>query len=427
MSGIETGGQEPAFAAFVGIDWADQKHVWCLQGQDSTKRESGELEHTPEAVEAWVAQLCQRFGNRPIAVALEQSRGSLVFMLAKYEPLHLFPVPSTMSASMRKALYPSGSKDDPRDADVLLDLLLQHRNKLRRLSPDTEATRRIQNLVEERRKLVDEKTEHTNRLASHLKIYFPQMLKWFEHLDTELVCALLERWPTLEDLQKVPPSKLRKFLGKHHCRNQELTEWRILAIRQSIRAIRDRAVIEAKSAAVKVIVQLIRILLEGIADLDERIGEAAAAHPDFFIFKSLPGAGPALAPRLLAAFGSQRERYRNAGEVQTYSGIAPVMEKSGKKQWIHFRWACPKFLRQSFHEWAGHSIGYSVWARAYYRQQRGKGVDHHGAVRALAFKWIRIVFRCWKQRVAYDESKYLAALTRRGSPLVAVVAIAKAL
>jgi hypothetical protein len=228
------------------------------------------------------------------------------------------------------------------------------------------------------------------------------MVNWFEHLDTELVCALLERWPTLEELQKVPSAKLRTFFAKHHCRNRELIEWRILAIRQSIPAIRDRAVIEAKSAAVKVIVQLIRILLEGIADLDERIEEAAAAHPDFFIFKSLPGAGPALAPRLLAAFGSQRERYRNAGEVQTYSGIAPVMEKSGKKQWIHFRWACPKFPRQSFHEWAGHSIGHSVWARAYYRQQAGKGVDHHGAVRALAFKWIRIVFRCWKERVAYD-------------------------
>ena len=263
---------------------------------------------------------------------------------------------------------------------------LQHRNKLRRLSPDTEPTRRIQNLAEERRKLVDEKTEHNNRVTSHLKTYFPQMLNWFEHLDTELVCALLERWPTLEELQKVPPAKLRTFFGKHHCRDQELIEWRILAIRQSIPAIQDRAVIEAKSAAVKVIVQLIRILLEGIADLDGRIEEAAAAHPDFFIFKSLPGAGAALAPRLLAAFGSQRERYRNAGEVQTYSGVAPVIEKRGKKQWLHFRWACPKFLRQSFHEWAGHSIGHSVWARAYYRQQRGKGVDHHGAVRALAFK-----------------------------------------
>jgi transposase len=416
---------EPQFAAFVGIDWADQKHAWCLRAADSEKRESGGLEHTPEAIEAWVAQLCQRFGNRPIAVAVEQSRGSLVFMLTKYELLHLFPVPSTMSANMRKALYPSGSKDDPRDADVLLDLLLLHRDKLRRLSPDTEATRRVQNLVEERRRLVDEKTAQTNRLTSHLKIYFPQMLQWFEDLDTELVGALLERWPTLEELQKVSPAALRTFFTQHHCRDQERIEQRILGIHQSIPAIRDRAVIEAKSTVVKVIVQIIRTLREGIADLDKRIEAAAAAHPDFFIFDSLPAAGEVLAPRLLAAFGSQRDRYRNADEVQTFSGIAPVMENSGKKQWIHFRWACPKFLRQSFHEWAGHTIGYSVWARSYYRQQRSKGVDHHAAVRSLAFKWIRIVFRCWQDRVAYDESKYLAALARRGSPLAAVATVAQ--
>ena len=176
MSDVELVKQKPQFAAFIGIDWGDKRHVWCLQAIDSEKRESGGLEHTPEAVEAWVAQLCQRFGNRPIAVAVEQSRGSLVFMLAKYELLHLFPVPSTMSANMRKALYPSGSKDDPRDADLLLELLLKHRDNLRRLSPDTEATRRVQNLVEERRKLVDEKTAQTNRLTGDLKIYFPQVL-----------------------------------------------------------------------------------------------------------------------------------------------------------------------------------------------------------------------------------------------------------
>jgi transposase len=276
-------------------------------------------------------------------------------MFSKYEPLHLFPVPPTMSASMRKALYPSGSKDDPRDADLLLDLLLLHRDKLRRLSPDTEATRRVQNLVEERRKLVDEKTAQTNRLTGDLKIYFPQILKWFERLDTELTCALLERWPTLEELQKVPPAKLRTFFHKHHCRDQELIERRLLAIRQAIPAIHDRAVIEAKGMVVKVTVQLIPRLVQGIADLDAKIEEAAAAHPDFFIFDSLPGAGRALAPRLLVAFGSQRERYDSAAEVQCYSGIAPVTEKSGKMKWVHFRWACPKFLRQSFHEWAGHS------------------------------------------------------------------------
>jgi len=422
MSEIEVMGQEPQFAAFVGLDWADQKHAWCLQAAGATQRENGEVEHTPEAVEAWVGQLCRRFGNRPIAVAVEQVKGALVFMLSKYELLHLFPVAPAMSASMRDALYPSGAKDDPRDAELLLDLLMKHRDKLRRLAPDSEATRRVQNLVEERRNLVDEKTAQTNRLTNHLKIYFPQMLGWFDRLDTELVCALLERWPTLEELQKVPPARLRTFFRKHRCRDQELIERRMVGIQQAIPATRDRAVIEAKSAVVKVSAQLIRSLARGIADLDRKIEEAAEAHPDFFIFESLPGAGAALAPRLLAAFGSQRERYANAEEVQAYTGIAPVTERSGKKKWVHFRWACPKFLRQTFHEWAGHSIAHSQWARNYYQQQRERGKGHHAAVRGLAFKWIRIVFRCWKDEVVYDENKYLAALAKRNSPLAAIAA-----
>src|SRR2546430_4149544 len=75
-----------------------------------------------------------------------------------------------------------------------------------------------------------------------------------------------------------------------------------------------------------------------------------------------------MAPRLLAAFGSQRERYQNAVEMQTFSGIAPVTESSGKSSWVHFRFACSKFLRQSFHEWAALSITQSQWARAYYER-----------------------------------------------------------
>ena len=129
-----------------------------------------------------------------------------------------------------------------------------------------------------------------------------------------------------------------------------------------------------------------------------------------------------MAPRLLAALGSQRDRYASAEEVQKYSGIALVTERSGKKKWVHFRWACPKFLRQSFHEWAGHSIAQSVWARAYYQQQRQRGKDHHAVVRALAFKWIRIVFRCWQDRVAYDETRYLRTLATRGSHLTSAFA-----
>ena len=421
MSKRETMQPELEFVAFVGIDWADQKHVWCLQAAGSTERESGELEHRPETVEAWVGELCRRFGPGPIAVAVEQVKGGLVCMLRKYECLHLFPVPSTMSAAMRKVLYPSGAKDDPRDADLLLDLLLQHRDRLRHLKPDNEETRRVQNLVEERRKLVDEKTAQLNRLIGYLKIYFPQMLEWFERLDRKLVCEFLERWPSLEELKKVSPAELREFFRHHRGVHPELTQDRIRGIVQAVPAIQDRAVIEAKGAVVQVIAQLLRSLLDGIANLDRKIAEAAGAHPDFFIFESLPGAGAALAPRLLAALGSQRDRYGSADEVQKYSGIAPVTETSGKKKWVHFRWACAKFLRQSFHEWAGHTIAYSAWARAYYQQQRERGNDHHAAVRSLAFKWIRIVFRCWQDRVAYDENKYLAALAKRGSPLNSVL------
>src|SRR6201984_3216988 len=243
----EIGSQpEPEFAAFIGIDWADQKHIWCLQSAGSAKRETGELEQTPEAVESWVAHLYQRFAQRPIAVAVEQSRGALVFMLSKYEPLHLFPVPPQMASSMRQALYPSGAKDDPRDADLLLDLVLQHRNKLRRLSPDSEATRRVQNLVEERRKLVDEKTAQINRLTDHLKVYFPQMLDRFGRLDSKLVCPLLEGWPALEELQKASPASLRTFFRKHRCRDRERIECRVEAIRRALPAIQERGGVEAK-------------------------------------------------------------------------------------------------------------------------------------------------------------------------------------
>src|SRR5438552_11723576 len=75
------------FAALAALDWADQKHVWALQAADSEQVEQGQMDHTPEAVEIWAAGLAQRFGGRPVAVALEQARGALLFMLAKYEHL----------------------------------------------------------------------------------------------------------------------------------------------------------------------------------------------------------------------------------------------------------------------------------------------------------------------------------------------------
>ena len=409
---------EPSFSAFVAIDWADQKHVWSLQRANSDQREHGEIQHTPEAIEAWVGGLFSRFPEQPIALAVEQSRGALVFMLSKYEHLHIYPIHPRAAAQFRAALYPSGAKDDPVDANLLLDLLVHHRGHLRRLSPDTEQTRLIQQLVEARRTLVNEKTRQSNRLTAKLKLYFPQILTWFGEVDSALVGALLDRWPTLEVLQRARQASLRSFFTQPNCRSTELIEQRLEQIRQAIPAIRDTAVIQSAVAMVTVLVALIATLRQGIAAFDSQIEQAVAAHPDCAIFNSFPGAGPVLAPRLLAAFGSQRDRYQTAAEIQQFSGIAPVLVRSGKTAWVHYRWACPKFLRQTFQEWAGHSIGFCDWARAFYQQQRKRGAGHHAAVRALAFKWIRIAFRCWKDGVPYDDSRYLQSLRRRGSPLV---------
>jgi hypothetical protein len=98
-----------------------------------------------------------------------------------------------------------------------------------------------------------------------------------------------------------------------------------------------------------------------------------------------------------------------------------ITEPSGKSEWVHVRWACPRFLRQTFHVWAAHSIGFCDWARAYYRQQRDRGKDHHAAVRALTFKWIRIAFRYWKDGVLYNDARYIQSLRRRASPLTAII------
>jgi hypothetical protein len=188
----------------------------------------------------------------------------------------------------------------------------------------------------------------------------------------------------------------------------------------------DPAIITPGVTLVRTMLAVAAALNEGIGELEKSIEKVTSAHPDYFIFTSFPGAGPAMAPRLLAAFGSIRERFASADEVLSLAGIAPVMEASGKQCWIHFRWACPKFLRQTFHEFAGLSIQSCVWAREFYDQQRSKGNGHHAAVRSLAFKWIRILFRCWKSHQAYDDCVYLAARAARACPLPMPTAVAPA-
>jgi hypothetical protein len=63
------------YAAYIAIDWADQKHAFSLQEDGHRKKETGVIEQKPQLIGAWMAKLRERFGSRPIAIAVEQSRG----------------------------------------------------------------------------------------------------------------------------------------------------------------------------------------------------------------------------------------------------------------------------------------------------------------------------------------------------------------
>lgn len=413
--------QPATFAAFIGIDWADEKHAISLCTTEQSAPEHYELEHQPELIVQWLNQLQQRFPGQRIAVALEQSRGPLIYALMSYEFLVLFPVNPQTLVKYRKAFYVSGAKDDPVDADLLRELVTLHRDKLRAWHPDDALTRTITLLVQYRRDLVDSRTRLTNQLSGLLKLYFPQALQWAGELTTIQACDFLQRWPTLEKVQRTSPGKLQQFYQAHGCRRAQLIAQRLAQIAAAHPLTRDSAVITATVPMVQALINQLRPLVADLARLDQQLEELFAQHADQAVFSSFPGAGKVLAPRLLVAFGSDRTRFASAQEMQQFSGIAPVIERSGKTCFVHRRFACPKFVRQSFHEFAAQSIRWSPWAKVYYRQQLRRGQKHHAAVRSLAFRWIRILFICWQTRRPYSEDFYQQALRKRGSGLVSLL------
>jgi transposase len=342
----------------------------------------------------------------------------IVYALQKYDCFVIFPINPSTLAKYRETFQPSRAKDDPTDAQLAVDLILRHPERFKPLRPQSINMRTLTTLVEQRRELVGDKIRITNRLRVALKQYYPQMLEWFDHIDTPLFCEFLKRWPTLTQAKRARKNTFRTFFREHNMRFEQVLDKRLAAIKTASPLTTDEAVIVPYRLQALVFIEQLRIVLEEIKRFDAEIEAVAEQHADYALFSALPGAGPTLAPRLLVAFGEQRERYKNAEDMQKYSGVAPVTERSGKKHWVHWRWQCPTFMRQTFVEWASQTINKSYWAGAYYRQQRAKGCTYQSAVRALAFKWIRILYRCWQTRTPYDEMVYLKALERRGSPLI---------
>lgn len=410
-----------AYAATIGVDWADQKHDLWIQPGGGGKPEHRVLEQTPEAIHEWAAQLRARFPDQSVALAIETSRGALIHALHAYDFIVIYPINPKMLHSYRESFRVSGAKDDRADAMLLEEYLRQHQGKLRPLWPDTMLTRKLGLLVEKRRELVDQRTRLVNTLHTLIKTYYPLVEALFDDFTAPIVSAFLLKWPELAALQKTPAPRLRAFFYAQHSRNGKRIEQRLEAIAKAQALSSDPALVQPSSFMAKTYAGLLQVLHTAIAQIDKDIQQTFDQHPDAAIFRSFPGAGPVMAPRLLAAFGTDRNRFQSAQEVQQFYGIAPVKKQSGKSKVIHMRYRCPKFGRQTFHENAGQALKEKGWTHNFYQQQRAAKKGHHAGVRSLAFKLIRIHYACWKESLPYDPARYEKSLRARGTTLLTAI------
>ena len=350
------------FTAYVGIDWADAKHDICVRSADGEVVEFDCISSRPEAIAAWAQSLYGRFGG-PIAVAVELTKGPIIWALGRYDFIVLFPVNPLMLARYREAFTPSRAKDDPTDAELALDLITRHPERFEPLKSQSVEMRKLMALVEHRYKVLCDQRRMVNRLGHALKRYYPQVLEWFRRHNTAVFCDFLARWPTLQQVKRARSNRLKRFFEEHNVRFVHLIEARIRAIKEAVPLTEDEAVVEPHRLQVEVLIEQLRLTIDALKRYDDEITATVQQLPDYdLLFSPLPGAGHILAPRLLAAFGEDRERYQCADELLMYSGIAPVTVRSGKSSWVRWRWQCPTFMRQTLVDWARQTINKSAWA-----------------------------------------------------------------
>jgi transposase len=413
------------YQLFVGIDRSDfNLDIACLDAGGNTENRT-KISTRPEALLEWVQALRCANPAGQIAACIEQPCANIASFLGQFDFIDLFLVNPVLIKSYRESFHTARPKDDKKDAGCIALFLLERYRKLEPWRPGSAQIRQLRAYLEHRRSLVDQVTETTNRLTSTLKIYYPQALELSgKNLGAPLACRFLARFPDLETLRSTPAAELRAFYYANASRRKPVVEKRVAAAAAAIPITTDEGIIAPGRELALFLVRQLDLLRPQIARYEELIATIMAEHDDTKIFESLPGAGPNLSARLLATFGDDRSRFPTAESVQRLTGIAPVTKQSGKKRHVHRRFTkrtCPHFEHQSFIEWVGQTILKPGWARAYWKQQREKKVGHWAIMRALAYKWIRILHRCWTDRVPYDEARYVEALRRAGSPVAELI------
>ena len=400
---------------WVGADWADEKHCFFARKPDGSPGQLHWLEAKPKKLDEFFLKLHHEYPGGKIGVVLEKTRGPLVYNLLKHPFVRLYPINPRCLSDFRGTLKASGAKSDPLDCELACELGYKHGERLRPFEVGDGLTRQLMLLTEQRRDLVDHQTAFSNQLTAALKSYYPLAVELFSDNICGTLCQdFLRRWPTLADVKKAKPQVLRSFFYAHRCRSEERIVQRLEAVAQASALTEDPALISVMQLQALSLCGCLQGVQKAIEAYEKRIAEVFATHAKASVFASFPAAGPAMAPRLAAAFGTLEDNFPTPSHLQCLSGVAPVQKQSGKTKVVLFRWARPIFLHQTFVEYARLSVQKSAWANLLAEQLKEKGWSAFRIYRFLAFKWIRIMWRCWKDGTTYDEIRYLKALQKRG-------------
>lgn len=401
---------------WVGIDWGDSAHAVCIINADGKIMASFDVKHAAAEVDEMVVKI-KNAGN-VLGVCLETNHGLMLLKLLESN-ITVYAINPKLSDQWRKACSVSESKSDSQDSFILARGVRLYHEQLRALLPDDPITRELQAFCRLEHKLIDERTAEVERLISALKEYHLEILPWFEKWACPSAWDFVKAFPTPADLRNATTAKLMGFLKTHHMRLTDKWHKQMDGHAAVPPWAEDPVTVHVQSHTALAAVSKLKAIQRSIGEAREHINELFAKHPDADLFDSLPGAGEKLCPRLLSIFGSRRERFERPEEVQEIAGVVPVTRSSGRTRIVKLRHACRKDFRHTLYLFAFTSISRCTWARVFYDKCKARGDRHSLALRKLGAKWVKIIHAMWRDRTAYNDQRYMAALARQGSPLAA--------
>lgn len=384
----------------AGIDWASEAHEVCVS-EEGKVAERFSASHD----ERGIAELARRLTKLGVArVAIERPDGILVERLLAAGLRVLAIHPNQVKAARPRFAVAHG-KSDRFDAYVLAELARTDAHRFRALVPDSDETKALRVLTRVREDLVGVRVELANQLRAQLQAFWPGALI-FDDVDSGISLAFIARYPSPEDAKGLGAKRMAAFLSRRGYSGRTDPAELVERVKAAPQGTAGAAESEARRAAVLGLVAALEPIVAKIAKLTVQIRERLAAHPDAAIFRPLfRDAKTAICPAtLIAELGDCRGRYPTEAAMAADAGMSPVALESGKLRVATFRRACDKRLRLAVATLADSTRHWHPWAGEVYRKARARGQDHPHAIRTLGRAWIRVLWRCWQDRVPYDTT-----------------------